>query len=139
MFLFNSRAKERDVQKVLVQVLNNNCTEVSNLIEGPRLEGRVNLTIAVHVMPWANGRPVVEQSFPAVTKEFSSAGVSIVSDHPLGYEDLVVGLTWQGRISFLRGQFRHQDPLGAGFWIVGLQLHEVLDQDRWPELKQLTI
>jgi hypothetical protein len=139
VFLFNSRHKERDVQKLLVQVLNNNCSDVSAMIEGPRVEGRVNLTLAVQVMPLAGGKPVVEQAFAAVTKEFSSTGLSLVVDHPLGHEDWLVGLSWEGRMSYIHGQFRHQDPLGAGFWIVGLQLLEVFPEDRFPDLKRLCI
>jgi hypothetical protein len=63
----------------------------------------------------------------------------VIVERPLGYEDFVVALTFEGRMSYIRVQFRHQDPLGAGFWVIGLQLIEVLSDNDWPELKKIRL
>jgi hypothetical protein len=99
----------------------------------------VNLTIAVQIVPYEGNRPVLEQAFGAVTKEFSSTGVSLVVNEPFSCEHAIVGLKWDGELFLIKGEFRHQDPLGAGFWVVGLRLLEVVDVHRWPELQELTI
>lgn len=137
--LFQCRRKEQEVQGQLVKLLNQNCNEVQSLMDGPRGEGRVNLTIAVYVVPWNHKRPSVELAVAATTRELSTAGLSLVVDRPVTCENVAIGWTFEGSMHFAKGKFRHQDPLGAGFWNVGVKMLEMLALDEWPELQSLQI
>lgn len=139
MFLFQSRRREQAVQALLTKIANANCEEVANLAPGPRLEDRVNVTLAVQVVPLEGSRPLVEHAFPAVTKEICSTGMSLVLDRPLHCEQLLIGVSCEGEMRWIRGRFRHQDPLGAGFWMFGLQLQELVPKEEVRELCELRI
>lgn len=140
MLLLPSRGKERRVQGLLVKIVNSHCSELRNRIEGPRLEGRVNLTLAVQVVPLnERQKPCVDRVFATVTREFSTSGLSIVVEHPIDFDKTLIGITEGGELYFVRGSVRHQDPLGAGFWHVGLKLHEIIARCDLPELAHLSI
>ena len=84
------RRKDHEVQGFMVKLINNNCPELEALIEGPRLEGRVRLCLVVLVVPVTKGKPKLAQLFPAVTKEFSTMGVSQVVSDPRAVEDVIL-------------------------------------------------
>lgn len=139
VLLFKSNQQRREVQRLLMKIANRNCERVSEVIEGPRLDPRVPLTVAVQVAPLVDGKARVDASFAAVTKECSSMGLSLIVDHPIHHDELILGLNWQGEMTYVRGEYRHQAPLGAGFWVVGLKLVEVLDANDYPRLRELKI
>ena len=137
MSLF-ARNKELGVQSFIVKLVNNNCPELKALIEGPRTDRRVNLTIPVAVIPVQNKRLLVKQGFFAVTKEFSGAGVGVVLDKPRGPDVAVLGVHFDGETTFLRGTARHLDPMGGGFFLAGYKLSDVVRALEHPELSSVT-
>lgn len=140
MFFFNTKSnRRREVCRVLSAILNNNCSEVNNLAVGPRTEDRVNLTRAVRIVPYVDGRLVMDDAFATVTKELSTNGISVVLKYPVGYDEAVVGINWEGTMTFIHAHVRHQDPLGAGLWHLGLEFDEVFPADKYPELWELRI
>jgi hypothetical protein len=133
-----SRKKEQEVQRFVLKVVNNNCEELESLIEGPRLEGRVRLCVVVLVVPVEKGKPVLHRTFAAVTKEFSSTGISLIVDSPRAPEEMIIGFRWEGAMRFARAEARHLNPMGAGFYQLGVQLVRMIDPDECPELESLT-
>ena len=109
-----SRKRECEVQSFVLKVVNNNCAELENLIEGPRLEGRVRLCVVVLVVPVENGKPVVEKTFSAVTKEFSTSGLALVVDSARAPEEAIVAFRWEREMRYVRAEARHLNPMGAG-------------------------
>lgn len=142
MFLFSNasqRAREREVHKLLVALVNNHCEEVEQQADGPRLERRVRLTVPVRVVPFDVARPCFERTFSALTREFSSHGVTLVATDPLQHEPVIVGLKWNEQMWFLKGAVKHQSAIGAGYWQLGVQLKEVVAADDWPELQLVQV
>ena len=133
-----SRKKEQEVQRFMLKVVNNNCSELEALIEGPRLDGRVRLCIVVLVIPVEKGKPVIHRTFAAVTKEFSSTGISLVVDGPRAPEESIIGFRWEGTMCFVRAEARHLNPMGAAFYQLGLQLIRMVEPGEHPELESLT-
>ena len=133
-----SRKREQEVQGFICKVVNNNCSELENLIEGPRLEGRVRLSIVVLVIPLENNRPVVERTFAAVTKEFSTSGLALVVNSARAPEESIIGFRWERAMSFVRAEARHLNPMGAGFYHLGLQLIRMVSPSQYPELSAVT-
>jgi hypothetical protein len=132
-----TRDKKRAVQSFILNVVNNNCPELAALVEGPRLENRVNLTVVVLVVPVENDRPLVGKAFTAVTKEFSTTGLAVVLDGPMGLDEAIVGFRWQREMTFIRAATRHLNPMGGGFFQLGLQLTEVVHPSDVPGLESL--
>ena len=127
-----SRDKERAVERLILKIINNHCSEVGALIEGPRLEGRVSLVVIVLVVPLEQGKPAVRQAFAAVTKEFSTSGVSLVLPEPLGLDEVVLGLRWENEMKWVRTTAKHLSPLGAGFYQLGFRLTDIVLRGRLP-------
>jgi hypothetical protein len=132
-----SRRKEQAVQGFVLKVVNNNCPELRALIEGPRLDRRVNLTLVVLVVPVEGKRTRVERAFTAVTKEFSSTGTAIVLDGPKHIDEAFLGFRWEGELIFLRAKAKHLSPMGGGFFQLGFRMQEMIYPGDHPELSEL--
>jgi hypothetical protein len=132
-----TRNRDLAVQSFVLRLLNNNCRELRDRIEGPRLEGRVNLTLVVLVVPVQDKKPLVQQAFTAVTKEFSSRGVALVLDAAHGLEEAFLGFSYGGGVQWLRAKAKHLDPMGGGFYQLGFRLVEQLAAADYPELDKL--
>ncbi|OHB82386.1 MAG: hypothetical protein A2V98_14925 [Planctomycetes bacterium RBG_16_64_12] len=133
-----SRKREQEVQRFILKVVNNNSSELEALIEGPRLEGRVRLSIVVLLIPVKKNRPVIQRTFAAVTKEFSTSGLAVVVDTTRAPEECIVGFRWEREMRFVRAEARHLNPMGAGFYQLGLQLIRMVDPSEFPELESVT-
>jgi hypothetical protein len=132
-----TRKKESAVQSFIVSLLNQNCRAIRQQVDGPRLEGRVNLTMVVKVVPVEENEAVLCQAFTAITKEFSSTGVAIVVDRPYGLDDALLGFRWSGSIVWLRAKAKHVHPMGGGFFQLGFRMTQRLDSADHPELADL--
>ncbi|GAG18760.1 unnamed protein product [marine sediment metagenome] len=122
-----------------MKLVNNNCPELEALAEGPRLEGRVNLVVVALVIPVEDGKLRLERSFSAVTKEFSTTGVSLVLNGATGLDEAILGFRWEGEMKFMRAKAIHLNPMGGGFFQLGLQMTETLPLGDFPELQAVSL
>ena len=129
--------KKMGVQSFVLKVVNNNCPELRALIEGPRLDRRVNLTVVVLVVPLDGERPLVDRAFSAVTREFSGTGVGLVLDEPKALDEVILGFRWEGEMTFVRAASIHLHPMGGGFFQVGFRLEEMIHVADYPEFRSL--
>jgi hypothetical protein len=136
MLMF-SRKKEQAVQGFLLKVVNNHCEELEALVEGPRLDGRVRLNVVVMVAPMRDGRPLLQRSFAAITKEFSTSGLSLIVTEARALDEVILGFRWESEMKYIRARAKHSEPIGAGFYQVGLQAKEVVSAGDYPELASL--
>ena len=131
------RDKEKAVQGFVLKLLNTNCHELLAKMEGPRLEGRVNLTLVVWIVPVEDEELLVRRAFTAVTKEFSSKGVAVVLNEPRGIDSALIGFRWRGGVTWLRARAKHLNPMGGGFFQLGFRLVERLCAADYLELDEL--
>lgn len=136
MLLF-SRKKTVGVQSFLLNLVNSHCPEVMPLFENRRDETRVPVCVVTLVVPVRDGKPCPEKHFATVTKEFSTTGVSIVLDQPRGLDEVVLAFRSAGEMKFIQGKAKHLNPMGAGFYHLGIQLTSVARVDEYPELENL--
>jgi hypothetical protein len=132
-----SRNKEIEAQRWILKLVNNHCPELRDLQDGPRLEGRVNLTVPAWVVPVEGRMPMIAQAFAVVTKEFSPSGFSVVINRPVSPETVLVGFAWEQEKAFFKGVVQHITPLGAGFSQMGVLVHELICLADRPELEVL--
>ncbi len=133
-----SRRRELAVQSFILDVVNNNCSEVKTLADGPRLEGRVNLTLVVMIIPVDGKELKAEQAFTAVTKEFSTTGLAVVLGQPMGLDEVVVGFRREQEMAFARATAKHLNPIGGGFFQLGLRLSQMVPAGDYPQLQRLS-
>lgn len=138
MSLFSER-KDRKVQNFVLKLVNNNCPGLKAALEGPRLDRRVNLVVVVTIVPMENDRLQVGGAFTAVTKEFSKTGVAVVLDQPQGPHQAILGFRFEGKMTFIRAQAKHLNPMGGGFYQLGFQLIEIVSPGDYPELESLSL
>ena len=134
-----TQKKEAGVQSFILKLVNNNCPELEALAEGPRLEGRVNLVVVVLVIPVEDGKLQLQRSFSAVTKEFSTTGVSLVLNGATGLDEAILGFRWEGEMKFVRAKAIHLNPMGGGFFQLGFQMTETLPLGDFPELQAVSL
>ena len=132
-----ARNKNLAIEGFILKLLNTNCHDLQCRIEGPRLEHRVNLTLVVLVVPVQDGQPRLRGAFVAVTKEFSSKGVALVLAEPCGLDEVFLGFRWRGSVTWLRARAKHLNPMGGGFFQLGLRLTEKLCSGDYPELAEV--
>jgi hypothetical protein len=133
MSLF-SKKKDVAVQSFILKVVNNNCPELKALIEGPRLDSRVNIVLVVMIIPVVDKKLQTKRVFTAVTKELSNTGVGIVLDRPMDLDEAVIGFRFEGEMTFFRAQAKHLEPMGGGFFQLGFHLREIISPGDQPEL-----
>ena len=129
--------KDHSVQSFVLRLLNTYCPELQSRLEGPRLEGRVNLTLVLMVVPAEGKKPMVRRAFAAVSKEFSSRGVALVLDAPRGLDEAFLGFRRRGGVCWLRAKAKHLNPMGGGFYQLGFRLVEQVPATDYPELDKL--
>jgi len=134
-----ARNREMGVQSFVVKLLNNNCSELDALVEGPRLDRRINLTVVVLVIPEVDGQVRVSEAFTAVTKEFSANGVGVVLSEARHLENVVLGFRWLGEMRFARARLKHLQPMGGCFYLAGFKLTEMLHAGDHPELQKMFV
>ncbi len=133
--------KNRDsgVKSFVLKLVNNHCPGLKALTEGPRMDSRVTVVVAVMVAPLDGGQVQVRRAFTAVTKEFSSTGVAVVLARPSGLDEVLLGFRFEGEMTFLRAKARHLSPIGGGFFQLGFKLLEVVTPADYPKLESLSI
>ena len=133
------RDNERAVESFVISLLNTNCHALQSKYEGPRLEGRANLTIVVVVVPMENEKPLIRQAFTAVTKEFSSKGVAVVMDTPRGLDEAFLAFRTRGGVTWLCAKAKHLNPMGGGFFQLGFRMTKRICPNDYPGLEDLAI
>ena len=140
MLLFEQRKLEQEVQRHILRLLNNHRSELDFAIDEARVEQRANLTIAVFIVPSKDGKPILEEAFPAVTKDFCSNGISLIVREQFPYGELLLGLPFgdsdsgEDELSFVQCKVRHQQSPTKGIVQLGVQLRRLVDRDEYPEL-----
>ena len=134
-----ARNRQMGVQSFVIKLLNNNCSELDALVEGPRLDRRINLTVVVLVVPEVDGEMRFDEAFTAVTKEFSANGVGVVLSEARRLENVVLGFRWLGEMRFARAHLKHFHPMGGGFYRAGFNLTEMLHAADHPQLQKMFV
>jgi hypothetical protein len=129
-----TKKREIGVQSFILKLVNNNCPELLALMDGPRIDNRVNLTVVVAVVPVEKKKPQIDQAFTAVSKEFSGNGVALVFSEPRGLDHAILGFRFEGQMVFVRAQAKHLNPMGGGFYQLGFRMLEVVSLADYPQL-----
>ena len=118
-------------------IINNNCTEINNLNDGPRDERRVNITFVVLVIPLEKDKIQTTKAFYAVTKDFASTGVSVLADTTREVDEVILAIRWEGEMTYLLAKTMHISPLGGGFQQFGFKFEKIVAPLDYPGLSRM--
>lgn len=124
MLNFDSFNQQAQVRRALSSRLNHNCMET--LRHQDRKLQRSNYSEVVWLISLEGKRGDYSQAVPAVSKDLSIQGMSLIHNRPLGDSPLIVGVPGNHGISFFKCQVEHCSSLGSGFYQIGLFPMKVL-------------
>ena len=78
--------------------------------------------------PWGDDRIDLDDTFVAITKDLSDLDIGLIVDHEFPFAEITLAF-WMpsGQQPWcFHGCVRRSDPIGGGFWVVGVELLEVL-------------
>ena len=136
MFTFDTRKRLCEVRDFVRQLVDLTSPNLPPLEGEARTENRSNRALPALLVPWENGQPVVDESTYAITKDFSDRGLALVLQQPFKSVLVVVGL-WLESPRFALAEVRQNVPLGGGFWQIGVELTELLDSAKSPQVQSL--
>lgn len=132
-----ARKKNHDISSFVLALLNQNCPALRERFDGPRLEGRVNLTIPIVLVPIEDDELQIRRTFRALTKEFSNSGVAVFIDQPMGLDEAMLGFRWHGSIQWIKAKTKHMHPIGGGFFQLGFRMTRLINPSDHPALARL--
>lgn len=135
--VFFAQRRFSDVETFLLKYVNNQFNTEDSLYLQRRRESRARLNVVVLVIPFEDGQFLLRERFTAVSKEFSSHGMSLILSEPQGLEEVVIALKFQETTRFLLGEAKHMSPMGGGFYQLGIEFREVLHPGDHRELRDI--
>lgn len=120
------RKKRNEVIPVLQRRINRRFSQQFG-IRGRRDNRSAHCEI-VWVIPYdsATGQPDFESVMPAVSRDISPRGISIIHTKTIESDRVLIGLEGEVEPTFLLCRVEHFTPLGHGFFFIGLDPYEVL-------------
>jgi hypothetical protein len=104
-----------------------------------RREARINISVVVAVIPCVNGQPVIEQAFATFTKNVSENGVALSLNRVLPHHELLLGFPHAASLRYVRSEVHFRESLPLGCSLLGVRLHEIIDDADYPALSDLTL
>lgn len=141
MFSFATRKKLVDMQPHLRRICDLTAPNNAAAAGLPRTENRYNRSIPALLAPWEEHRPVPDRGVVAITRDLSDRGVGLILTHPVEASDVVVGFYLASDVMqepwFFRGMISRCDAMGGGFWLLGIELVEYMNEQWRDELEPL--
>lgn len=118
MLNFDFFSQQAEVKRALSSRLNHNCMETLRYQD--RKLHRSHFSEVVWLVPVDGEQADYSQAVPAVSKDLSIQGMSLIHNSPLGSSPLIVGVPGNHGINFFQCNVEHCSGLGFGFYQIGL-------------------
>jgi hypothetical protein len=66
----------------------------------------------------------------------SAIGLGVIADRLVAKEKVLVCFLDQSEVRFLWAEVRSRKPLGFGWFLLGLDVWEIVEKDEYPELHE---
>lgn len=125
MFGFFTRRQREEVRRVLSRHMNRDF--LKKFRYGKRRDARGSFCQVAWVIPCdPDCEPQFDAAFPAITKDISPEGLSLVHTQPVTAARIVIGLGDDALMSFVSCTLGHTTPMGAGFYQIGMDPQQVI-------------
>lgn len=135
-FFKTRRRKNVEAQQFLMRLLNVRSLASLNVYTDDRGEPRTNFCIGIWVVPLIDEHPEVSAAFAAITKDFSSTGIGVVTNRSITEATVMLCLPSAGRSKFVRSHVRNCRSLGVGWFHYGMEAIELIDPANYAELSE---
>ena len=139
MFSFKDNKKKLDLEQCVRRLADTTTPNIHLIEDDARQSSRQNRVLPTLLVPWENGELLVDESATVLTKDISDHGIGLVLNQPFHALEVLIGLwlvdeecPW-----FFRGIARQNSPIGGGFWVLGIELAEVVHLDQLPHVEVL--
>ena len=137
MFSFATRTEQNDVQRLIRRIMDASAFSQIHTEGESRVESRSNGTMSIVLTPCEQGSALLDKSVFAITKDWSSRGLSVITKDRQNSDSVVLGFLIESRPYLLLGKVRTTIPIGGGFWQLGIELMELLRLESSPGLSEL--
>ena len=141
MFSFLARKKSVESQLYIRRLINLTSPYRAGSESMERFENRNNRIIPALLCPWEKNTPFVSKAILVVTKDFRDRGAGLILSDSFDANDAVVGLCHAEATAkepwFFLGVRRTSVPIGGGFWLIGMELTEFMNEHWRAELEPL--
>lgn len=142
MFSFAAQKKINDLRPHLRRLRDLTTPNLPSEYED-RSDDRLNRAIPTLLCPWEAGRPSVDETTICLTSDLADRGVGLLLNQPTRFEQVVLGYwTCSDQMPepmFLLGDVRRNQPIGGGFWVLGVELTQLASNEYRYELRQLRV
>ena len=140
MFSFSKQKKKNDLFRYVRRICD---LTTPNLAQesAERSEDRFNRTIPTVICPWEEDRPTVERAAIGLTSDLADRGVQVILNRPFMSEHIVLGY-WIAADDmeepwYFLGTVRRNQPIGGGYWALGVELVEFANDEHRRQLDVL--
>jgi hypothetical protein len=127
MYSFTNRKKTVDVSPHVRHICDMTTPNLAPMSTG-RAENRYNRAIPTLLGPWQDDHPLVEECIVGLTTNLSDRGVGLVLYQPFRADEVIIGYWVSAELMhaplFFLGNVRRNQPIGGGFWAVGIEFTE---------------
>jgi hypothetical protein len=133
--LLSACQRQTQAQEFVNRLAEQRDQDMSLNIGERRCESRIDLSVAVWVIPMYEECPEIGKSFIAVTKDVSPGGLALLTYCEVRMPQIVVCFSGKNQSVFLRATVRGQKSLGLGCFRLSLEVTEIVDTDAYPQLR----
>ncbi len=141
MFSFTARKKAVTAERHIRRMIDLTIPNDAGVAITDRYENRFNRSIPVLLCPWERNEPVVSEAVTVVTKDIGDRGVGLILTQPYDATEVVLGFCLPeaaaSEPSFFLGTKRSNVAIGGGFWLLGVQVTEFMNETWHTELAPL--
>ena len=125
---FDRPKRRRNAKALLTKRVNARVVEERLNASECREASRIACATPLVVVPREEDQWAIESGFVAVTHDLSSTGISFCHDAPMEGEYLIE-LRSDAGSQYFSATTRHCNPLGFGYWLIGLEAEETVELD----------
>jgi hypothetical protein len=134
MFSFSAHKRGVDLKRQIRRLIDLTSPNRANSKNVQRCEDRYNRAIPAPLCPWQQSAPIVSMAVVAITKDIADRGVGLILSGVFNANEVVVGfcdheVTGSNPWFFL-GTMRTSVAVGGGFWSIGIELTDFMN-DNW--------
>jgi hypothetical protein len=134
MYSFLSGKKRVDFQRYVRRLIDLTSPNRADCENVQRSENRYNRVIPALLCPWEHETPIISKVVRGLTRDVADRGVGLVLNNTCEADEVVLGFCEReatgGDAWFFLGKRRTNVAIGGGFWLIGIELTEFMN-DNW--------
>ncbi len=143
MFSLAKSKKMVDIQPYIRRLCDLSAPNLYTAVElEGRCENRYDRAIPTLLGPWQDDHPLEDACVFGLTNNIADRGIGLILNQPFRASEVVIGYWLPSREvmcepRFFLGTLQHNQPIGGGFWTVGVELTEYANPNQIESIEVL--